>query len=121
MAGLRIECTPEEIEEIYSRLGHLFHTNNLSKPYESKNVFLKQYYLRIYTYERDTLLDQLLAAQKDIEHLTLENDRLLQTIRELRRRLNEEPQSQPWDAVLGGKNKDYWEERKIIFSDTVLS
>lgn len=76
MAGLRITCSPEEVQEIFRRLRHVFHAGNLSKPYPANTDSIKHYYLRLYTYQQDTLLDQLEAANKDLEELTLENDRL---------------------------------------------
>lgn len=108
MAGLRIECTLAEIEEIERRLRHVFHTNDLSKAWESRNkasdgTKLYLYYQRIYMYEQDTLLDQLLAAQKYANDLVIEREELLAQIAQLKQQLGELPQPKPYDAVLGGK------------------
>lgn len=108
MAGLRIECTPEEIDEIERRLRHVFHTNDLSKPYpnryQTSKEQLKRYFLRIYMYEKDTLLDQLLAAQSYANDLVVEREELLAQITQLKQQLGELPQPKPYDAVLGGKH-----------------
>jgi hypothetical protein len=108
MAGLRIECALAEIEEIERRLKHVFFTNALSKPFESgernqEGQPLYLYYQRVYLYEKDTLLDQLLAAQKYANDLVIERESLLATIHQLRQQLQSLPQPKPYDAVLGGR------------------
>ena len=109
MAGLRIECTLAEIDEIERRLRHVFHTNDRSKEYKtqfktsSDPTPLFYFYHRIYMYEKDTLLDQLLAAQKYANDLVIEREELLAQIAQLKQQLGELPQPKPYDAVLGGK------------------
>lgn len=108
MVGIRIEGQEQEIEEVLRRFKHIFDLVNSSsgKTYDSRrDAGKKLCYCRAYLYSKNSLLDQLEAAQTHIRDLETQNGELLLEIVRLKEQLGITLKPRPDDVVLGGKNE----------------
>lgn len=105
--GIRLEGKEVQVEECLKRLAHVIHFSRVVwRNYKQHiNPQVKFAYLRGYFYaDSDTLLSQLEAAHRDIQHLTEALGEAELEIQQLRAKLGELPQPQPGDVVLGSKH-----------------
>ena len=101
--GIRLEGTEEQIEEGYQRLRQVFDISNPSRLYDQRNDpsgAVKLCYYRAYLYQ-STLLDRLMAAQRDLEESQQLVGELELEIERLREKLGALPKPKPTDVVLG--------------------
>lgn len=102
---LRIEGTEVQIHEALRRLRHVFEVHEAPKLYDSRSdLSVKFCYLRCYTYEIDSLLDQMDAANSYISELEARNGELELEIERLKDLLNILPKPGPGDAVLSPRH-----------------
>lgn len=97
---IRLEGTSEDLQEAYSRLQYIFSDINWAKQkdYDKPNTDNTKYrYLRCYYYDRNSLLDQLFAAQATIRDLEILVGMLELEILDLKSK----PRPLPTDVVLG--------------------
>lgn len=104
---IRIEGTPEQIEEALKRIKHVFVVSGVSRPFKiDRDPETRLVYLRCYTYRNsDTLLEQLQAAQSDIKDLETKNGELELEVERLQQQLGILPRPRPHDAVLSPRHK----------------
>lgn len=105
---IRIEGTPQQIQEAIRRLRHCFEVSSVSifyhQPQKDPEIFYC--YLRCYAYkDTDTLLDQLSEAQAEITRLELQLGELCLENERLKQELGLLPKPRPYDAVLSPKSE----------------
>lgn len=102
--GIRIEGTVDQIGECLRRLSHVLFFSRPASWRDTDNPLVKLAYLRGYFYDPDTLLNQLEAAHRDIQHLTEALGEAELELQRLKEKLQQLPKPQPYDAVLGSRN-----------------
>lgn len=103
---MRIEGTKAQIQEALRRLRHVFEVHEAPKLYDSRSdPEVKFCYLRCYTYEIDSLLDQMEAASNYITELEARNGELELEIKRLKNALDILPKPGKSDAVLSPRYK----------------
>lgn len=102
--GVRLEGTVEQIEEASRRLSHVLFFYRPASWRDTDNPQVKLAYLRAYFYTPDTLLNQLEAADRDIQHLTEALGEAELEIQGLKEKLQQLPKPRPYDAVLGSRH-----------------
>ena len=112
MTGLRLQGTPEEIEEAIRRIQKVFCTNDPSELYPMRRhgvtIDNGEYscYLRVYCYlGTDTLFEQLQAALVDIRELEARLGESGQRIAQLEEELGRLAKPKHYDAVLGSPHR----------------
>lgn len=103
--GIRLEGTPEQIDEALRRLKYIFCFYEPKFFDSQKFEGVKLVYLRAYVYERVTLPDLLHSAESQISQLEYDNYQLHQRVDELLDELGRLPKPQPTDAVLGSPHQ----------------
>ena len=103
--GIRLEGTPEQLDEAFRRLTTVFHLNG-GKRYESRqNPELYYTYLRAYVYEPNILLNRLEAVEAETQRLTEIIGELEAENQRLKEQLGLVPTPRPGDVVLGSKHR----------------
>lgn len=104
--GLRIEGTREQIDDMLRRLGQVSQFAHPKKLYDSRrDADVKIAYVRCYSYDPVTLLNQLEAAHSNLADLERQLGEALLLIDQLREQLGLIPRPRLGDAVLSPKNK----------------
>lgn len=103
--GIRVEGTPEQLDEALQRLKTVFHLKG-GKRYESiQNPELFYTYLRAYIYEPNTLLNRAQASEAEVQRLAEVIGELERENQRLKEQLGLVPTPRPGDVVLGSKHR----------------
>lgn len=103
--GIRLEGTPEQLDEAFRRLRKVFHFNEGRRYQSRQDPQVQLAYCRAYTYEPATLFNRVETLEAQLQELAeklgeveLENERL-------KAQLKLVPTPKPTDVVLGSKHR----------------